>query len=76
LCNNKLSFAKVELLPNGLAQPDLRFTAWQFSVDDDRRSEQGFSPDTGKLLTYRSASGFGIRLDAGSAFTGAVISHL
>jgi pyruvate carboxylase len=36
--------------------------------------ENGFAPDTGKLLTYRSASGFGIRLDAGSAFTGAVIS--
>ncbi len=35
---------------------------------------QSFKPDSGKLVTYRSASGFGIRLDAGSAFTGAVIS--
>ncbi len=33
-----------------------------------------FKPDCGKLVAYRSASGFGIRLDAGSAFTGAVIS--
>lgn len=33
-----------------------------------------FAPDHGKLLAYRSASGFGIRLDAGSAFAGAVIS--
>lgn len=36
--------------------------------------EKDFTPDYGKLSTYRSASGFGIRLDAGSAFTGAVIS--
>ncbi len=36
--------------------------------------EKEFAPDYGKLSTYRSASGFGIRLDAGSAFTGAVIS--
>jgi len=36
--------------------------------------EHDFRPDYGKLVVYRSASGFGIRLDAGSAFTGAVIS--
>ncbi|MBP9838228.1 MAG: pyruvate carboxylase [Proteobacteria bacterium] len=36
--------------------------------------EKNFAPDYGKLLTYRSASGFGIRLDAGSAFTGAIIT--
>lgn len=34
----------------------------------------GFTPDYGKLLTYRSAGGFGIRLDAGSAYTGSQIS--
>ena len=33
-----------------------------------------FMPDYGKLLAYRTAEGFGIRLDAGSAFTGAVIT--
>ncbi|NBT62488.1 MAG: pyruvate carboxylase, partial [Planctomycetia bacterium] len=33
-----------------------------------------FLPDYGKLSNYRSASGMGIRLDAGSAFTGAVIN--
>jgi pyruvate carboxylase len=32
-----------------------------------------FIPDYGRLSHYRSASGFGIRLDAGSAFGGAVI---
>ena len=33
-----------------------------------------FLPDYGRLSNYRSASGMGIRLDAGSAFTGAVIT--
>ena len=33
-----------------------------------------FRPDYGTLIAYRSASGFGIRLDAGSAYTGAKIS--
>lgn len=33
-----------------------------------------FMPDTGKLLVYRSAGGFGTRLDAGNGFPGAVIS--
>jgi pyruvate carboxylase len=36
--------------------------------------ENDFKPDYGTLIAYRSASGFGIRLDAGSAFPGAVIS--
>jgi pyruvate carboxylase len=33
-----------------------------------------FLPDYGRLANYRSASGMGIRLDAGSAFSGAVIT--
>jgi len=33
-----------------------------------------FKPDYGTLTAYRSASGFGIRLDAGSAYPGSVIS--
>lgn len=33
-----------------------------------------FKPDYGTLIAYRSASGMGIRLDAGSAFPGARIS--
>lgn len=36
--------------------------------------ENNFVPDTGRLLAYRSGGGFGVRLDAGNAFTGAVIS--
>ncbi|MEO1437668.1 MAG: pyruvate carboxylase, partial [Bacteroidota bacterium] len=34
----------------------------------------GFKPDYGTLIAYRSASGFGIRLDAGSAYAGMRIS--
>jgi pyruvate carboxylase len=34
----------------------------------------GFKPDYGALLAYRSPGGFGIRLDAGSAYAGAQIS--
>ncbi len=33
-----------------------------------------FAPDTGKITSYRSAGGFGIRLDGGNAYSGAVIS--
>ena len=33
-----------------------------------------FAPDTGKITSYRSAGGFGIRLDGGNAYAGAVIS--
>ena len=33
-----------------------------------------FKPDYGKIIAYRSASGFGIRLDAGSSYPGSIIS--
>ncbi|RDW17957.1 pyruvate carboxylase [Oceanobacillus chungangensis] len=33
-----------------------------------------FMPDTGRIVAYRSGGGFGVRLDAGNAFQGAVIS--
>ncbi len=33
-----------------------------------------FAPDTGKITAYRSAGGFGVRLDGGNAYTGAVVS--
>ncbi|MBB6449427.1 pyruvate carboxylase [Geomicrobium halophilum] len=36
--------------------------------------EQDFMPDTGKIMAYRSSGGFGVRLDAGNGFQGAVIS--
>ncbi|CAG9167992.1 Pyruvate carboxylase [Cupriavidus laharis] len=36
--------------------------------------ENGFLPDYGRLSAYRSAAGFGVRLDAGTAYGGAVIT--
>ncbi len=33
-----------------------------------------FMPDTGKISAYRSGGGFGVRIDAGDAFQGAVIT--
>ncbi|TCO72302.1 pyruvate carboxylase [Marinisporobacter balticus] len=33
-----------------------------------------FAPDTGKIDIYRTGSGFGVRLDGGSGFTGSIIS--
>ncbi len=35
--------------------------------------ENNFVPDYGKIQTYRSPAGFGVRLDGGSAYGGAVI---
>src|SRR5205823_6308266 len=37
-------------------------------------SERGFAPDYGKISTYRSPAGFGIRLDGGTAYAGAVLA--
>jgi len=36
--------------------------------------QNDFKPDYGTISAYRSASGFGIRLDAGSVYQGAIIS--
>jgi pyruvate carboxylase len=36
--------------------------------------EKNFAPDYGKLTTYRSPAGFGIRLDGGTAYAGAVLA--
>ncbi|WP_374832581.1 pyruvate carboxylase [Paenochrobactrum pullorum] len=37
--------------------------------------EQNFIPDYGRIQAYRSASGFGIRLDGGTAYSGAYITR-
>ncbi|MGL9728391.1 pyruvate carboxylase [Enterococcus sp. DIV0756] len=34
----------------------------------------GFMPDTGKIDTYRSPGGFGVRLDVGNAYAGATVT--
>jgi pyruvate carboxylase len=37
-------------------------------------ASQNFIPDTGTIVAYREAHGFGVRLDAGNAYAGAVVS--
>lgn len=41
------------------------------TTEDPRNN---FAPDTGKITVYRSGGGFGVRLDAGNAYTGSVIT--
>jgi pyruvate carboxylase len=60
----------------GLAkQEDLRTTGYalqcRVTTEDP---ENRFVPDYGRIVAYRSASGMGIRLDAGTAFSGAVVT--
>jgi pyruvate carboxylase len=47
--------------------------AMQCRITTEDPSNQ-FVPDYGKIHTYRSPAGFGIRLDGGSAYSGAVIT--
>ena len=59
----------------GIPQQDaiqLHGTALQCRVTTEDASNS-FMPDYGKIHTYRSPAGFGIRLDAASAYGGAVI---
>ena len=37
--------------------------------------EENFIPDYGRITAYRGANGFGIRLDGGTAYSGAVITR-
>ncbi|MGE5385960.1 MAG: pyruvate carboxylase [Betaproteobacteria bacterium] len=57
------------------AQKDLRLNghALQCRVTSED-PENNFTPDYGKLTAYRSPAGFGIRLDGGTAYSGAVIT--
>ncbi|MGO4813992.1 pyruvate carboxylase [Cupriavidus sp. 2MCAB6] len=62
--------------PSGVPDQDgikLRGHAVQCRVTTED-PENGFAPDHGKVTAYRSAAGFGIRLDAGTAYTGAVVT--
>ncbi|BAK77029.1 pyruvate carboxylase [Pseudogulbenkiania sp. NH8B] len=57
------------------AQPDIRLLghALQCRVTTED-PENNFTPDYGRITAYRSAAGFGVRLDGGTAYTGAVIT--
>lgn len=57
------------------AQEEIRSTGFaiQCRVTTEDPANQ-FRPDYGRISHYRSAAGLGIRLDAGSAFSGAVVN--
>jgi len=59
----------------GLLQPDIqmRGAALQCRITTEDPAA-GFRPDTGKITTYRSPGGAGIRLDGGTVSAGAQIS--
>src|SRR5271170_3359999 len=58
------------------AQEDIRLSAHamqcRITTEDP---ENNFLPDYGSLTAYRSPAGFGVRLDAGTAYAGAVITR-
>ena len=58
------------------AQADIRLNghALQCRITTED-PEQNFIPDYGRITAYREASGFGIRLDGGTAYSGAVITR-
>lgn len=58
---------------NGQEDVQVRGYAIQCRITTEDPANQ-FAPDTGKITAYRSGGGFGIRLDAGNAFTGAEIT--
>lgn len=58
------------------AQADIRLNAFamqcRVTTEDP---ENNFVPDYGRVTAYRSPAGFGIRLDAGTAYSGAMITR-
>lgn len=58
------------------AQADIRLNghALQCRITTED-TEHNFIPDYGRITAYRSASGFGIRLDGGTSYTGAIITR-
>ena len=55
------------------AELETRGVALQCRITTEDPENQ-FIPDYGRLTTYRSAGGFAVRLDAGNAFAGSVIT--
>jgi pyruvate carboxylase len=57
-------------------QADIRLSAHalqcRITTEDP---ENNFIPDYGQIAAYRSPAGFGIRLDAGTAYTGAILTR-
>lgn len=61
----ELGLRQEEIKPHGFAMQ------CRITTEDPA---QGFRPDTGKITTYRSPGGAGIRLDGGTVTTGAEVS--
>jgi len=57
------------------SQEDIRMSGYavqcRVTTEDPTNN---FAPDTGKITSYRSPGGYGVRLDGGNAYSGAVIS--
>jgi pyruvate carboxylase len=76
LVRSQMRIASGETLEDlGLRQDELRLrgAALQCRITTEDPAN-GFRPDTGKITTYRSPGGAGIRLDGGTTYTGAEVS--
>jgi pyruvate carboxylase len=75
LVSSQLRIASGESLDDlGLSQESLRIrgAALQCRITTEDPANE-FRPDTGRITTYRSAGGAGVRLDGGTVFVGAEI---
>ena len=76
LVQSQMRIASGETLADlGLSQDSIRLrgAALQCRITTEDPSN-GFRPDTGRITTYRSPGGGGVRLDGGTTYTGAEIS--
>jgi pyruvate carboxylase len=76
LVQSQLRIAAGESLADlGLSQDTVRLrgAALQCRITTEDPAN-GFRPDTGKITTYRSPGGAGVRLDGGTTYTGAEVS--
>jgi pyruvate carboxylase len=76
LVQSQLRIAAGESLADlGLSQETVRLrgAALQCRITTEDPAN-GFRPDTGKITTYRSPGGSGVRLDGGTTYTGAEVS--
>ena len=58
------------------SQPDIKTNGYALQCRvTTENPEENFIPDYGRITAYRGAAGFGIRLDGGTAYSGAVITR-
>jgi len=69
--------ARIGTLESGVPpQSEIRITAHALQCRiTSEDPENNFIPDYGRVTAYRSPAGFGVRLDAGTAYTGAIITR-